>query len=189
LTEVRPARPLLATLICIFEAASVVLVVAAHFLVNYLRSIHNSLRTGQPLTYSPPPLTLHASPLHYAAMGLSYIIALAAAIALWQMRRSAFYLLAAGTALSLASFAVGLLRAGMAIHLSQIIGLLTLVLSAAITWYAYRITLPRVELAPIPESEPPVVDVNETVNNEYLNENQSVSQFYIAHINDRKDRN
>jgi hypothetical protein len=187
--EVRPARPLLATLICIFEATSVVLVVAAYYLVTYLHIIHTSLRNGDPITYSLPLITLQFSPLHYAVMGLIYLIGLAAAIALWQMRRSAFYLLAMRTALSLASFVIELLRVEMAIHLRQIGGFLALVLGAAITWYVYRITSPGVEVAPIPKNEIPVEDVNEAVNNEGLNENQSVSQFYISHIDDRRDRN
>jgi hypothetical protein len=182
--EVRPVRPLLATLICIAEAASLVLLVAAHFLFNYLRSLHDSLRTGEPLTYSPPFVTLHSSPLHYSAVGACYILALAAAITLWQMRRSAFYLLATLTALLLAWFAAGLLRFGMTIHLGQITGFIALALSAAITWYVYGITFPKAVAAPILESETPVENVVEV-----LNENQSVSQFYISHINDRRDRN
>ena len=184
MNEARPVRPLLATLICILEAASVVLLIAAHFLVNYLHSLHNSLRAGEPLTYRPPPATLHSSPLHYAAIGVIYILGLAAAIELWRMRRSAFYLLATRTALLLAWFASGLLRFGMAIHLGQIAGFVALILSAAIAWYVYRITLPKAEATPIVESETPVEDPVE-----YLNENQSVSQFYISHINDRNDRN
>jgi hypothetical protein len=176
-------RPLLATLICIVEAASLLLLVAAHFLVNYLRSLHNSIRTGEPLTYSPPLVTLHSSPLHYAAIGLIYIIGLAAAIALWQMRRSAFYLLATRSALLLAWFAAGLLRFGMAIHLGQIAGFFALILSAAITWYVYRITLPKAEATLIVAGETQVEDVVED-----LSENQSVSQFYISHIHDQKDQ-
>jgi hypothetical protein len=180
LTESRPERPELATVICILEVAAAVLAIAAHFVRLYLHNLHGYHRASLPSTYNHPLQSFNDTTLHYAAMGLTCTLALAIAVTLWQMRRSAFYLSATRTALSLASVVAVLLSPSRGMHSGQITGFVTLILNAAITGYVYRITLPKAEAAPIVENKTPIED---------LNENQSVSQFYISHIHDRKDQN
>ncbi len=87
----RPARPVLATLICIYEAAVLVLALALR------------LRPGQaPQVHAHAAVLPPISPLVVPLSWLGYTLALAAAIALWQMRRSAFFLLMARLAISIA---------------------------------------------------------------------------------------
>ena len=166
MNEARPERPLLATIICLLEAAIAVLAISAHFLRIYLRNLHSHTH------YSLAPLNY--TPLHYAATGLACALALAIAITLWQMRRAAFYLLATRTALSLAS-AVALLLSPFGIHSGQIIGLITLTLNAAITWYVYVITKRKPEMIPLPEDAIPSQTPSEA-----SKENQSMTQFYLS---------
>jgi hypothetical protein len=171
-TEVRPERPVLATVICIFEVAVVVLAIAAHFLrVVLLNALHHTHRAVD----SSALTTLHFSALHYAREGLAGILALAAAIALWQMHRAAFYILAARTAMEAAGFLVSLRHPASVTRL--VFNLAALALSAAITWYVYVITKPQAEAAYIP---PEATRAEKSV------ESQSVSQFYLAPDDEQK---
>jgi hypothetical protein len=173
--EARPERPLLATIICLLEAAIAVLAISAHFLRIYLRNLHSHTH------YSLAPLNY--TPLHYAATGLACALALAIAITLWQMRRAAFYLLATRTALSLASLLAGLLRAEPMPTNSRIISLAALALTAAITWYVYVITKRKPEMIPLPEDAIPSQTPSEP-----SKENQSMTQFYLSDAVDPANR-
>ena len=84
MTGTRPERPLLATLVCIWEVFIVVLAIVTHYTVNHL---HNSRPPGQ----SFPPIH-PVGPLQTAASWLTYTLAVAAAVTLWRMHRSAFVL-------------------------------------------------------------------------------------------------
>ncbi len=96
MSEARPARPLLATIICIYEAFIVAFAAANPFLVRYL--ITNNANMARHY-HSSPVFTLQS------ALGwLDYALAIAAAIALWQLRRSTFVLFLARFALELLLF-------------------------------------------------------------------------------------
>ena len=149
MAQVHPKRPVLATLVCIWEAVVVVLAIAGYIFLKHMLSAHPSAR--------PHPTTL----LRSISSWVSPILAAAAAITLWQMRRSAFFLLAARFAISLLWFLVGLPRLfsqhGLASpplpHGSPLANTLVVIrwgavlftitgiaLNAFIAWYAYEIT-------------------------------------------------
>ena len=162
MTGTRPERPLLATLVCIWEVFIVVLAIVTHYTVNHL---HNSRPPGQ----SFPPIH-PVGPLQTAASWLTYTLAVAAAVTLWRMHRSAFVFLAGRFCISLVSFIVGALRIPSflatthphqhVINLSAIvwvvsaIAIVGLVLSASIAWYAYDITSPEALALPDPDAHP-----------------------------------
>jgi hypothetical protein len=185
LTEARPARPVLATVIALWEVFIVVVAIAARVAIRVLRHAHQQAHQAAHTSTRITP----SSPSHAAGLILGYALAIGAAIALWQMHRSAFVFLTARFVVELALFIMALLHPAKTLD-SLIplfvfaVDIFALALNAAIVWYAYHITTPRSIAAPIPESETPVEHVVEN-----LNENQSVSQFYIAHIDDRRDRN
>jgi len=145
LTDDRRARPRLATVICIYEAASVLLGVASYCILTYSHSIHPSVAD-----YSAPLL-------QSVVIWLRYVLALTAAIALWQMRRAAFYLLAGRVAIALVLFLVSLLPATPLISMQHeylmsttevggmihIISATFLIFHACIAWYVYHITSPQ----------------------------------------------
>jgi hypothetical protein len=171
LTEARPARPLLATVISLWEASLVVLAIAARFLRIYLRGLHGHLQ------HPFPPLD--TAPLHYAVTAVIYALALASAITLWQMRRSAFYLLATRAVLFFAGFLHTLLRTRL-----SLISLANLILSSAIAWYVYDITKPKPEIASIPEADSQIEGLSETPNS-----TQSVARFYLTNDEDQRKSN
>jgi hypothetical protein len=145
MTEIGPARPPLATIICIYliVTAFIPLQVMWILIWGWFHSIYNY-----------PPILLH-SPMSW----LMWTLAIAGAITLWQMRRVAFFLLAIRYTLSLAllvidippriaffhrmsailprSVADSAMRASVASIAAQWL------LSAAIIWYVYRITPPQ----------------------------------------------
>jgi hypothetical protein len=159
-TGTRPERPVLATVVCIWEVFIVVLAIVTHYTVNHL---HNSRPPGQSL----PPVH-PVSPLQTAASWLTYTLAIAAAVTLWRMHRSAYIFLAGRFCISLVSFVVGALRIPSflatthphqhAINLSAIvwavgaIAIADLALDASIAWYAYDITTPEAISPPEPEA-------------------------------------
>jgi hypothetical protein len=149
-SEPRPARPLLATLICIFEAftAIVPLPLALAYLFGYFHSAD----------YYPSPLP------RSAVSWLSSALAIAAAVTLWRMHRSASYLFAARFLLTLALFLQRLphVLAMQALFQHRLnpayplehnlattfwilssINLATIALDALFAFYAYRITSPK----------------------------------------------
>jgi hypothetical protein len=158
-TEIRPERPILATLLCIFEAGIVALAIASHFIARLLRDFINAHRADGVSTHTTFILPTHSTPLHLGFLVLTYGLALAIAITLWQMRRSAFYLLAARTGLSCITFVLGVVR-WMSGTLPQphrrmpinpvaifwIVGILSfcwLVFNVVMTWYVHDITSPK----------------------------------------------
>jgi len=150
----RPARPLLATVICVYEVSIVVLALVLPSVLRHFNPI-----AAHPTVTHPP------SPLQAASGWLSYALAVAAAIALWQMRRLAFVLLAVRFALSLLLLLIRLprliaLNRGLTLlvlqmsHNGSIAPLAILwgsyavaaahwILSAMIVLYVYRITSSR----------------------------------------------
>jgi hypothetical protein len=155
-SESRPARPLLATIICIYEAFIAILALAWYFLIGYLNTY---------LAIHP-----HPNPLYSALSWSTYCVAAAAAIALWQMRRSAFYLVVARFGILLLWIFFTVLRFvlvnWLAFHPARsestaqivmrcLVCLITLggvALSAAIVWYVRDITSPK--SFPLPVTEP-----------------------------------
>ena len=146
MTDDRRARPRLATVICIYEGASVVLGVLSFCLLTFAaRGINPSI------AYYSTPL------LQSVVMWVRYALALGAAIALWQMRRSAFYLLAGRVAIALILFLVSLLHSTPTIPtpstnlftpaimhgVIRAISAVFLLLHAGVAWYVYNITSPQ----------------------------------------------
>ncbi|HZL26222.1 MAG TPA: hypothetical protein VFC39_06795 [Acidobacteriaceae bacterium] len=196
MTVERPARPALATLICIFELGVVALLIASHFIVRSLRDQFNALRANNPSVHSQPFPPIHYTPLHLTSMIVSYGLALAVAITLWQMRRSAFYLLATQTTLSLITFGIGLVRTlSVALHvphaaginhaaifwIARILSFLFVAFEAAMTWYVYDITKPKPEAITVPETPRRIEDPSETPNS-----TQSTARFYLASDDDQR---
>ncbi|MGA7159060.1 MAG: hypothetical protein WBY53_19600 [Acidobacteriaceae bacterium] len=155
--HLRPKRPPLATLVCIYEVFIVVFAIAAHYWLIYMTNLANQRYPNHPFLHIHSPTLLQST-----ASWLSYILALAAAIALWRMLRAAFVLLASRFLISLIWFIVGLTRiSATPIHLSASaarlmsptelrligfgIGFIALMLSASIAWYAYDVTKTQME--------------------------------------------
>ena len=167
MNESHPARPPLATIICIYEAFIVVFGVVTQILSRY--HISNNANTARHY-HSYPVVTLQS------ALGwLSYALAIAAAVALWQMRRSAFVLFltrfALGLVLSLSRLPRFMQLAAHDRALrppgSSALAILTLTfwiiyaitavfvaLNAFFAWYAYKITSPKVSPPPLAEPAP-----------------------------------
>jgi hypothetical protein len=159
-TETRPARPVLATVISIWEVFIVVMAITSRVAVKVL--LHRAYRS----THTAPH-AVSSSPLLEAAIILGYALAIAAAITLWQMRRIAFAFLTARFCLELTLFLVAMMRpvtlAGTR-HpgfrfIVIAIDIAALALNAAIAWYAWYVTTPTPELgtaqAPDPASPRP----------------------------------
>jgi hypothetical protein len=143
-TGPRPERPILATVVCIYEASIVLLDVVGYFSLKFLVP----LTTNAAVHYHP---TLRAGLISW----VSCLLALAAAITLWQMRRSAVVFLGARFGMDLVLFVVGLfhpihattqphstqaLSPSSIAHAFRIVGVIALALSGFIAWYAYKIT-------------------------------------------------
>ena len=142
MTDDRRVRPRLATVICIYEAASVLLGVVSYCMLTYSHRIHPSVAD-----YSTPLL-------QSVVIWLRYVLALAGAIALWQMRRAAFFLLAGRVAIALVLFLVSLLPATPLISMQHEYPMSTievggmihiasaafLIFHTCIAWYVYNIT-------------------------------------------------
>lgn len=186
MTEVRPERTPIATLICAFEAAIVVWAVVGR------TALHVGHTAGSARAYHAYPTAL----LETVVKDLDVLLALAAAITLWQMRRAAFYVLATRFGLSFSWFAWKLLRGANlpALHsgtrsmvidsLRLLVSLCFLTLSAAITWYVYRVTKPRTEVTPIAEAEGHKEEAGESPA-----EIQSTARFYLASEEDQRKPN
>jgi hypothetical protein len=187
LTQARPERTPIATLICIFEAIIVAWTIFGRIAMHVFRGTDSARAYHVPL-------------LQTTIKDLGILLALAAAIALWQMHRSAFYLLAIRFVLSLAWFIGSLLHAEVLptlqdhtwstiIHLlSPLFGLCFLIVSAAITWYVYNVTKPKAASIFIPEIESPAASQIESPD-EATQSNQSITQFYLASEEDQKRSN
>jgi hypothetical protein len=144
--ESRPARPLLATVICTYLIVTlfIPLQVMGILLWGWFHSVFNY-----------PPILLPRSPM----LLMVWTLAVAGTIALWQMRRAAFFLLAARFALSLTILVIDFPRrmaffhrmsatlprtvanSAMRASLASTVG--EWLLSALIVWYVYRITSPQ----------------------------------------------
>jgi hypothetical protein len=148
MTEVSRPRPILATIICIFEVAIVFLALMGLAFAQVLRAANPSLAA------------VHTSPTRMTLSGLSYILSIGIAITLWQMRREAFYLAAAKLAIVLLGIFFQFMHPARMARVSRvtvharanmqavgaiaiIIIVISLSISAAITFYIYDVTQPR----------------------------------------------
>lgn len=135
MTEARLKRPILATIICVFELLIFVIQVIGAFLPRYAFGM-------QDVASGPSALLL-------SSIGwLSCILAAVAAVTLWQMRRAAFVVLTTRFALGLIWFVVSQLGAAPALRGAPrgsvyLFGILSLAISASIAWYAHDITSPK----------------------------------------------
>jgi hypothetical protein len=157
-TEPRPARPPLATIICIYEIVIVAFAVASHFFARYL--IFNSANTAR--HYHSYPIQSNPIITLQSVLGwLSYALAITAAVALWQMHRSAFVLFltrfALGVALTVSRLprfmqlvvrtqalrppengALAVLK--FALWIAWAVSAALVALNTLFAWYAYKIT-------------------------------------------------
>jgi hypothetical protein len=146
-TESRPARPPLATIICIYLVVTAFIPLQILWILfwGWFHSVY---------IFRLPFLLPHSFML-FAICALTF----AGTIALWQVRRAAFFLLAARFALSVTGLAINLPRRVTFYHrmsatlppvVTDSIMRMTFasitaewVLSAAIVWYVYRVTSPK----------------------------------------------
>jgi hypothetical protein len=158
-TEPRRERPLLATAICIYEifTAFVPLPIAWIFLFALFHSapLHHSILPQSTLTW------------------VNCALAIAGAVALWQMRRSAFFLLATRFGLSLLMSIIRLPRAianisrlrallppavidSIVLRVGGLLIIAQWVIGALIVWYVYQVTKPEAPTPPIyvPQNSP-----------------------------------
>jgi len=134
----------MATIISCWEVLIVAMAVTAHVAVRVLHALHPVANRG---TQASTP-AVAASPLHTVALVVTYVLALAGAMALWEMRRLAFELLAARFVVEVALFVLDLLRpvtAAAARHADLrlafiAIDVVALAVNAAIAWYAWQVT-------------------------------------------------
>ena len=139
MTGTRPERPILATVICVYEAF-IVLGVSLKFLVP--------LATHAAVHHDP---TLAASTINW----VSCLLAMASAITLWHMHRSSVLFLGARFGMDLVFFVAGLFHPIHAMatphsnqglspaniaHAIRIFEVIALALTGFIAWYAYKIT-------------------------------------------------
>jgi hypothetical protein len=147
MTEVRQPRPVLASVICVYEALIVLFGVLGFITSHLLRSASASAAAVQ------------TSALSLVLPWIGYALALGIAVTLWQMRREAFYLAAARFGLGLLELAYFFIHP---VHIAPIarpgggppinaqgfvvVGILIdvffLAISAAITFYIQHITKP-----------------------------------------------
>jgi hypothetical protein len=145
MTEVSRPRPVLAIVICIYEALIVLI-------GGFLSAIALVLRAGK-------ASDVHAPLLKVALSWAGYALALGIVVTLWMMRREAFYLAATRLVLGLLGLAYSFIhpvhlpsvarpRGGppMDMHLLIVLGIVVevffLAISAAITFYIQHITKP-----------------------------------------------
>jgi hypothetical protein len=146
MTESHAKRPPLATIICIYLVVTVLipLQVMGILLWGWFHSVFNF-----------PPILLPRSPL----LLVIWTLAIAGTVALWLMRRAAFFLLAARFALSLTILVIDLPRRMAFLHRMSVTMPRAVAVSAIrasiastatewlvgalIVWYVYRITSPR----------------------------------------------
>ena len=154
MTDDRRARPPLATVISIYEVATVLSGIVSYCFLTYSHSINPSLAD-----YTTPLL-------QSVVIWLRYVLALTAAIALWQMRRAAFYLLAGRAAIALVLFLVSLLPStppfpthhAYPISKTAVDGVIRvftaafLILHICIAWYVYNLTSPKALSPQVPGS-------------------------------------
>ena len=152
MTESRPVRPLLATILCIYLVVSVLVPVpiALISIWGYFHSV---------FIYHP---TLPHSAMSWVNCGLG----ITGAVALWQMRRVAFYLLATRFGLVLLlrfpliiaysrriSTMPPAITHSMTVNMAYAVIVAEWILSALIVWYVYKITSPKVLSPPLSEPE------------------------------------
>lgn len=134
----------MATIISCWEVLIVAMAVAAHVAVRVLHHMHPVTRHGTQVSTQ----AASTSPLHVVGLVLTYILAVAGAIALWEMRHFAFILLAARFAIEVLLFVEEMLRPVTAAGLQHSgvrmafisIDLAALGVNAAIAWYAWHVT-------------------------------------------------
>ena len=157
MNESRPTRPPLATIICIYLFATAFVPLGFMWILfwGWFHALPNYPSILLLLPHSPIPLVICA-------------LALAGTIALWQMRRAAFFLLAVRFAISLAILVIRLPRSMAFFHrmsattpraitapiIRDIFAVIVAqwLLDAAIVWYVYRITSSGVQQPHVPEA-------------------------------------
>lgn len=143
MNDMRRIRPPLATAICIYEIFVVVLDVAAYLFLKYF--IPHT--TDGAVLYHP---TLRQN----LTSALFSVLAIAAAVALWQMRRSAVIFFGARFALNIGLFVIGFFPSSTAhpAHGSHLLAYLFatvgLALSGLVAGYAYAVTSPAASNPP-----------------------------------------
>jgi hypothetical protein len=165
----------MATIIACWEVLIVSMAVTAHVAVRLLHHLHPVTRHGAQASTQ----AVSTSSLHVVGLVLTYVLAVAAAIALWEMRRIAFILLAARFGVELLLFAEEMFRpltaAGAqhpAMRLAFIgVDVVALAVNAAIAWYAWYIT--RDLSTPLPATEPQSPDAS-------AEKELTTSQFYLS---------
>ena len=137
MTEARAARPILATVISIYEIIIFVFAVIGIIAMLALRTAH-------------PELSANANLMQICGGTLSAFFGLAGGIYLWQMRQAAGRMLAGKVVLDIIVFVLLLSQpASMPGHKTALItGLLGILVNAAIAWYAYKVTCPTVDPTP-----------------------------------------
>lgn len=168
--ELRPLqrpRPILATVIALWEVLIVVLAIGARVAIRVLHAARHTAHG----THSVAP----SSPLHTAGLILASALAIAGAIALWQMHRSAFIFLAARCVVQLALLILSLtnIRPNHSSLPFFIIDTLALALNAAIAWYAFHITSSKPQLQPTATANPEIPSKTQDVP-------LTTSQFYLS---------
>ncbi len=162
MTTTKPERPLLASIICGYE----ILAIVASLLLWWLLHAINSAHPGH--AYPPTPAWQNIASI------ASYILALAAAIAIWKMHRLAFVFLAGRFVIGLALFIAYVFRTPPAIpqahktlithatarHITEGISVFLLLISACIAASAYMLLFhprpPSTNPAPRPISKWPL---------------------------------
>ena len=134
----------MATIISCWEVLIVAMAVTAHVAVRVLHHMHPVTRHGTQASTQ----AASQSPLHIVGLVLTYILAVAGAMALWEMRPFAFILLAARFGIEVLLFVEEMLRpvtaagaqhSGMRMAFISI-DLAALGVNAAIAWYAWYVT-------------------------------------------------
>ena len=148
----RPARPTIATVICVFEVVAAFLAALAH---TPRRFLHIPGMSGNAL--------YHVSLLHLAVIALGYGLGVAGAYFLWNMDRTSFLFFAARVVFSVTLFTIQLpniLRrwpepgefARVELHYFAVLGIsvFALIVNALIAWYAFEVTKPAEEFYAYP---------------------------------------
>jgi len=131
MTQVRAARPTLATVISIYEIILFAIAVFGYVSMLVLRAAH--------------PELIHATLLQTAGTPLSALLSLAGGVLLWQMRSTAATLLGLKAVLGVIMFVVMLTQPALAAMptartIGLVTGVLSIILNVAIAWYAYKVT-------------------------------------------------
>ncbi len=134
-------RPPLATLICIYEVGALMVSLLSSLLLTHLYRLHNT---------HPLPIPVALSAIRWLSLALAPL----AVMALWKVKRSAYFLLLTRFLLG-ATWIVAYRmntqppRHKITLVIFYFVGVAILSLSGAIAWYANRITSPEEDAPPL----------------------------------------